>query len=410
MKKVFFLLPPLLILPLILPILLNTNVTAVQEEEEHEHDVARYGYIGLEPGDEVDPHELEEFQERVQVEAYAKADIDKIRFVIMAILFALAYLAFAKIKGVSEKLRAVFDWYTLGTVTALILVGLVIPSGIIITFYYNPLPTEVYSSVEAMTQSSTLAFFRNLHNWSSELFLILMLLHAARTISTRTYLGKRKIIWLTGALVFVFGWLAFVSGTFMRGDQEALEGFEHIMFASTLVPMGNYVADFFSGELAVMKLTASHIGLTTFLIVLLSAPHILMRKEYLHVLKRWKKAVMYSVVLTGFLIIQSLLMETPFVRGFDTEGPTLTGIETTKPPWPIYFLVTGENLIGAATMVITPVLIFLPFLLFPYIVERFPWSNEKRTRAGELFYYAGTYFILVISYWAATSAIITHIF
>ncbi|MFQ5819609.1 MAG: hypothetical protein ACE5I5_06450 [Candidatus Heimdallarchaeota archaeon] len=61
-------------------------------------------------------------------------------------------------------------------------------------------------------------------------------------------------------------------------------------------------------------------------------------------------------------------------------------------------------------MVVIPVLVFLPLLIIPYIVERLPLPNEKRTRAGELFFYAGIYFLLAISYWAAASAIITHIF
>lgn len=314
-------------------------VTGVQEDEEqeHGHEEAMYGYIGLELGEEVEEHALEEFEERVMEEAYAKANVDKGRFFLIALLIALVYLSFANVKGVSMKLRSLLDWYSLGTVTGIILVGFVIPSGIIITFYYMPSPTGVYSSVEAMTQNSVLAFFRNLHAWSSELFLVLMVLHAAQIISTQTYLGKRKIIWLTGALLLIFSWLAFVTGTFMRGDQEALEGFEHIMFALTLVPLGKYFADFFTGELAVMKLTAFHIGVTTFVIGLLTAFHVLMRKEYLHVLQRWKKAVLYSIALTGFIVVQSLVIEVPFIHGLD-KGPTVSGVEITKPPWPIYSL------------------------------------------------------------------------
>ena len=96
-----------------------------------------------------------------------------------------------------------------------------------------PTSFEVYDSVKVMTERPVLAFFRNLHNWSSEVFMWLMVLHAARTISTRTFLGKRKFIWLSGAIVAVTGWVAFLSGSFMRGDQEALEGFAHMMYSFT---------------------------------------------------------------------------------------------------------------------------------------------------------------------------------
>ncbi|WP_456474934.1 cytochrome b N-terminal domain-containing protein [Candidatus Pyrohabitans sp.] len=386
------------------------TVTAHDEGEEGGHgEKPGIGYIGLGPTEELDEHELEKFVERVMEEAYAKAKVDKIRFAIFALLFAMLYLAFARIKGLSEKLKSGLDWYTLGIITFILFIGLVIPSGIIITFFYKPSPTEAYYSVEVMAQNGALAFFRNLHNWSSEIFLFLMILHSARAVSTRTYLGRRKIIWVTGALLLIISWLSFLSGTFMRADQEALEGFEHMMYAFNLVPLGNYIASFFTGDLAIMKLTAFHIGLTTFAILLLTAPHMLMRKVYLQVQRRWKKALVYSAVLTVFLVMQSLFMEAPFIRGLEA-GPTVSGIEITKPPWPIYFLVTGENLFGATTMVVMPLLAFLPLLIFPYVVERLPLDSKKKARAGELLYYAGAFIMLGISFWAATSEIVPHIF
>lgn len=95
---------------------------AQEEEAGHGHgEAARIGYIGTEPGEEVDEHELEEFRERVTEEAFAKAQLDKIRFVVAGLFFVLAYLAFAKIPRVSERLRTAIDWYTLGTVSGIIL-------------------------------------------------------------------------------------------------------------------------------------------------------------------------------------------------------------------------------------------------------------------------------------------------
>jgi len=61
-------------------------------------------------------------------------------------------------------------------------------------------------------------------------------------------------------------------------------------------------------------------------------------------------------------------------------------------------------------MVYTPMLVFLPLLIFPFLVERLPLDSRKRARAGELLYYAGAFFVLAISYWAAAGEIIPHIF
>lgn len=379
------------------------------EHEEDEHGAEpRIGYIGTEPGEEIDEHELDEFRERVGEEAYAKAGLDKVRFVVFGLLFILVFLSFADVDGVSNRLREAVDWYTLGTVTGLILTVLVVPSGIIITFFYLPTATGVYQSVQNMTTNAVLAFFRNLHNWSSEIFIVLMGLHTARTVSSGTYIGRRKIIWLTGALLFIAGWMAFLVGTFMRGDQEALEGFEHMMFSFTLVPLGNFVADFLTGELALVKLTAFHIGVAGFATAVLIAIHVLMRRVYVHVQRRWKKAVIYTVALTVFLVAQSLFMEAPFITGPEA-GPAVSGVEISKPPWPIYFLVAGENLFGAVAMVYS-LLVFLPLLIFPYVVEFLPLTRARKVEVGEILFYVGVALLIAVSYWAAGSEIVAHIF
>ena len=271
-----------------------------------------------------------------------------------------------------------------------------------------PTATGVYPSVEAMTSNGFLAFMRNMHNWSSEIVLILMLIHAARTISTNTYMGNRKIIWLTGGILFVVTFLAYLSGTFMRGDQEALEGFEHMMFAINLVPLGYYVTDFFKGELTLMKLTAIHIGATTFAILVITVVHILMRKVWVHVERRWKTALIYTAIITAFLVVQSILMEAPFVRGLES-GPTMTGLEVTKPPWPIYFMIGAENLFGASAMIYST-LIFIPLMLLPYMLDWLPAKKIKKLELGEIVYYGGIFLVIAFSFWAASGEIVAHIF
>jgi quinol-cytochrome oxidoreductase complex cytochrome b subunit len=377
----------------------------------HGHGEPKVGYIGIEEKQAVSEPEVDAFVERVQEEAYAKGKLDQLRFILFGVFFILVYVSFAKIKrwDLSTRLRNAIDWYTMGTITGIILIFLVIPSGIIITFFYMPTSTQAYSSVEAMTRQPILAFFRNLHNWSSEIFMFLSLLHAARAVSTRTFLGKRKLIWVLGALAIVAGWVGFLSGTFMRADQEALEGFEHMMYSFTLVPLGNFISEFFSGEYTMMKLTALHIGVTVFILGVTLALHVLMRKVHVLVTGRWKKALVYSVVLTLFMVVQSVAMEAPFIRGLG-NGPTISGIEATKPPWPIYFLIQGENWFGANAMVIILAVAFIPLIIFSYVVEFLPIAKAKKAQVGEILFYAGVFLMLAVSYIAAAGQIQVHLF
>jgi quinol-cytochrome oxidoreductase complex cytochrome b subunit len=370
------------------------------------------GYIGLEKREPIPAAEFEAWHEKVTEEAYKKGAIDQGRLIFFALSFIVVFLAFSKIKRLEpfgRILREAIDWYTLGTISGIILIALVIPSGIVITFYYVPTATEVYNSVEYMTTQPVLAFFRNLHNWSSEIFIWLMILHAARTISTRSFLGKRKFIWFCGAVVAALAWVAFLSGTFMRGDQEALEGFVHMMYSFTLVPLGTIISNFFTGELALIRLTTLHIIATLFIMIIFLALHVLMRKIHILVVKKWRKAVIYSAALAIFMVVQSIFMEAPFIRGLES-GATVAGIEATKPPWPIYFLVQGENWFGANAMVAILSVVFIPLIVFPYVIELLPLPAEKKTKVGEIAFYGCTLLLILVSYIAAAGKIKAHIF
>ena len=371
------------------------------------------GYIGLNKREGgIDEAALKGFKERLSEEAMSKGRLDQARLVFFALSFLAVCLAFArneKLGPITRGLRAAVDWHALGTVTGIILAGLVIPSGIIVTFFFMPTSTGVYPSVEAMSTSPGLAFFRNLHNWSSEVFIWLLLLHAARTISTHTFLGKRKFIWLAGAIASAVGWVAFLSGSFMRGDQEALEGFEHMMYSFTLVPGGGAIARFFSGELTLIRLTTLHVIATIFIMAVFLGLHVLMRKVHVLVESRWKTATIYSCVLTLLLAVQSIYMEAPFVRGL-AGIPTISGIEYTKPPWPIYFLIQGENWFGANAMVMILAITFVPLIILPYVVELLPLPDQRKRLVGEGAFYVGVFGLLLVSFIAAGGKIIAHIF
>jgi hypothetical protein len=71
-------------------------------------------------------------------------------------------------------------------------------------------------------------------------------------------------------------------------------------------------------------------------------------------------------------------MIAPIIQGLE-RGPTIAGIETTKPPWPIYFIVSVENILGPETMLTVPLVVFLMLLVFPYLVEKMSVSKEEKS-------------------------------
>ncbi len=387
---------------------------AVRPQMEMGEDDPAPAAVGLEhlPGAaEPSAEELEAFVARSAEEVNTKGTRDQVRMVILATIFMLVLLSFyrgrriGRLREFSAWLRNLWDTYTFGTVTGLLLLVLVIPTGTIITLFFSTQPEGLYESVEAISSNWFLAFMRNLHLWSSELFLVIMLLHVARVISTGTYFARRKIIWVFGVVMLAITWTTYLMGTFLRGDQEAFEAWVHLMAVLRMVPVaGAPIADFFSGEFAVMKLLVFHIAITTILLLVIIAPHVLMRKTYVHVQQRWKTAVKYFTAITAALVVESILLPAPFL------GSPLHDIEITKPPWPYYVMYGTENFLGATSMVWSGFLVVVPMLLLPYVLEQLNIKRGLASKLGNWVFYTGALLVIAFTFWTAAAPVQAHLF
>lgn len=95
------------------------------------------------------------------------------------------------------------DWwpYTLGAIP-LTLFGLLVATGLMLTFYYVPAPEKAYESVEQITHEVYLGWFvRGLHKLSVDLMILFVLYHVVRVFITRAYRTPGELKWVTGSLV-----------------------------------------------------------------------------------------------------------------------------------------------------------------------------------------------------------------
>lgn len=365
------------------------------------------------PGAAQEPYDekaLDRFVEETIAETYAKARIDRIKLLLMGLLIGLIPLGYYRgrsdrFKRLGQRVNKIWDPYTFGTVSGLLLVGVIIPTGTILGLFYSADAEKLYESMAGIVQSPILSFLRNLHLWASEAFLIFLFLHTARIVSTRAYFGGRKLVWVLGGVLLAISWATFLIGTFIRGDQEAFEAWVHMMALIRFIPLiGDPIADFFSGPFAVMRLYIFHIVITTIALLLILAPHVLMQKVYVHVQRRWRTAVRYTLGLTALLAVLSLLVPAPFLSA------PYHDLEITKPPWPYYFLYAWENIGGAVSMTWSPLLILVPLLLLPYALEQLPLARRTAQRVGDWVFYGGVLITLGLSYWVAASGIVAHVF
>ncbi len=94
-------------------------------------------------------------------------------------------------------------------------------SGVALLVWYSSSVQSAYSSLEAIGGRTVGGWVRAMHRYSSDLAMLLILVHAARMFAARKFAGARWIAWLSGVgligLVWFIGW----TGYWLVWDQPA---------------------------------------------------------------------------------------------------------------------------------------------------------------------------------------------
>jgi len=111
--------------------------------------------------------------------------------------------------------------FGLGGMAALLIVIQII-TGILLRFYYTPIPAEAYNSV-VFTKNQVLfgQFIRNIHYWSGVFLLLIAFLHFLRVFLTGAFRDERKINWLFGLFLLLLIVLLNFTGYLLPWDQLA---------------------------------------------------------------------------------------------------------------------------------------------------------------------------------------------
>lgn len=107
------------------------------------------------------------------------------------------------IEYIQKDLPRHLDWwpYTLGAIP-LTLFGLLVATGLMLTFYYVPSPDKAYDSVAQITHEVYLGWFiRGVHKFSVDLMILFLLFHVVRVFLTRAYRSSGELKWVTGSVV-----------------------------------------------------------------------------------------------------------------------------------------------------------------------------------------------------------------
>ena len=107
-----------------------------------------------------------------------------------------------------------------GMATLLIIIQIF--TGILLRFYYTPIPSEAYNSVMFLKNHVLFGqLMRNIHYWSGVYLLLIAFFHFLRVFLTGAYRNERRVNWLFGlVLLFLIVFLNF-TGYLLPWDQLA---------------------------------------------------------------------------------------------------------------------------------------------------------------------------------------------
>ncbi|MBU2652174.1 MAG: hypothetical protein KKA81_14695 [Bacteroidetes bacterium] len=247
-------------------------------------------------------------------------------------------------------------------------------SGIILAIPYDVV--KPFESIRQMLLTNPAAvFFRNLHYWSAQFFLIFTILHFWDHLYRSTEYRVKTGVWFRLCVSVFFIFFVMLSGFILKGDQDSRQAAMIFRSLFETIPGGRWVAFALLGREDSFQLVyVHHIATATIFIFIIT---------FEHARTIWSKVPEFLAV-SGVLIIFSFLFHAPL----QTHSGNIV-----KGPW--YFLGLQEILhLTAHPWIVMTALLFLFFVLL--FLPRFRKNTSWKMKHALLGLF-GFYILLTIS-------------
>ncbi len=268
--------------------------------------------------------------------------------------------------------------YSLGGLSLFTFIVMVV-TGIVLTQYYNPSPGRAHQSVHDIITSVTLGkFLRGLHYWGAMAMVVLVGLHLLRVFVSGSFKRPREGNWVIGVVLGATTAGLFFTGTVVKWDQESIEALDHnTEIAKLFGRFGFWFSPKFGGISLIGRLFVAHIAILPAFFTVVVIAHLLLVKYHGMAPSPFRRSAQpehtepftrhlarlgaFAMVVLGVLALLAVLAPPRY-------GPTpVSGIEVTKPPWPMLWIYPVENLVGVsgilwATVAILGLLFIVPLL------------------------------------------------
>jgi quinol-cytochrome oxidoreductase complex cytochrome b subunit len=144
---------------------------------------------------------------------FPRTEQEKKRFLLKNLI-----LHFRPVTVPEKTLKFTLSW-GLGGVAA-VLVVLLLGTGLLLKFIYQPFPDKAYESVRMLQEQVFFGpFIRNIHHWSANLLVVIVFLHFLRVFFTGAFLQPRRFNWIIGLCLFLVVLAANFTGYLLPWDQ-----------------------------------------------------------------------------------------------------------------------------------------------------------------------------------------------
>ncbi|OQX63937.1 MAG: cytochrome B6 [Desulfococcus sp. 4484_241] len=95
-------------------------------------------------------------------------------------------------------------------------------TGVLLMFYYRPVPEYAYLDMKLIDNAVRFGMFlRNMHRWAAHAMVLLVMLHMLRVFLTGSYKPPREFNWVIGVVLLVITLLLSFTGYLLPWDQLA---------------------------------------------------------------------------------------------------------------------------------------------------------------------------------------------
>jgi quinol-cytochrome oxidoreductase complex cytochrome b subunit len=139
-------------------------------------------------------------------------------------------------------------------------------TGVVLMLRYVPTLSEAYPSIQDITHVAPYGFFvRNIHYWSGQVMVVLVVLHMVRVFVTGSFAAPRRMNWLIGLILLLATVLVDFTGYLLIWDDRALWALTIARNLTENIPLiGSLVASILFGpgdvgEMSLVRLYTWHI-------------------------------------------------------------------------------------------------------------------------------------------------------